>query len=55
MISRPSCGAIFLCGAEKLREIDLRVSKLSERHRHVKAPQNVQLVVGGWWLVAVFC
>jgi hypothetical protein len=41
-------GAIFFRCAGKFREIDLRVSKLSERHHHVKASKMSQwrLVVG---------
>src|SRR5262245_16562333 len=46
-------GAIFLHCAGQLREIDLRVSKLSERHLHVKASKmsRWRLVVGAWRLV----
>src|SRR4030095_1218678 len=51
--STPAPGAIFLHCAGQLRESDLRVSKLSERHHHVKASKMSKwwLVVGGWWLV----
>src|SRR5215470_12557658 len=53
--STPAPAQFFLRGAGQLREIDLRVSKLSERHLHVKASKmsRRRLAVGPWRLV--FC
>src|SRR5262249_50526761 len=50
----PAPGAIFLRGAGQLREIDLRVSKLSERHLHVKASKMSRWRLAVGFLLIVF-
>src|SRR5262245_35949671 len=48
--STPAPAPFSSAAAGQLREIDLRVSKLSERHLHVKASKmsRWRLAVGGW-------
>src|SRR5262245_59078076 len=50
--STPAPGAIFLRCAGQLRKIDVRVSRLSERHLHVKAAKTSpwRLAPGAWRL-----
>src|SRR5262245_3827472 len=48
----PVPAPVFPVAPENFERVDLRVSKLSERHLHVKAPQNVRsMVICHWSLV----